>query len=562
MVTFLVLSNGILLSQWSTDPWINTAINADDYMQAYPDACTDMRGGVIVVWREKNTDLYALRLDKYGYMKWNPDGVPICTAEQWQWTIDIVSDEKGGAIILWKDYRQLNQEWDLEYASNTLYVQRIDSQGRVLWEKNGVQLSDFRTYTYIDASDSLQQIQRIPTHSEKIAPDGHGGAYICWTATHDSIDDQTFNQIAYIQHVDCSGNCLWDEYGKPVMVGIQEICSIISDDSSGIYCLIDWKYIYRFNYNGNMMWDNPISTLLGIDADMVTDDMGGFFAAGTRKYYPGKILMYRADRSGNKLLDNWTYDIETGIETISPRMRIYPDGHNGIYLIFKDYDDVIHMLRVGPDGNIIWEKHGKDIDTPNLIDGYGNWFRLYGKNDSTYRVYARKYDKDGNSLWGDDGILVRIRNEDWGGFGFWKFVSDLNGGLIMVWDETRHLTQYWDIMGQMVNSDGQLGIAINTINPKIPPPIIFNLVKCYPNPFNLSTNIIYQIAEPGYVNISIFDINGKTVFEDKFYQNQPGTHEYIWFGQNVNNCSLSSGIYFVRLLNNAESHSEKMLLLK
>lgn len=554
LLFLLIITKSLLFSQWSTDPSVNTVVNIDEYMQTHPEVCTDMNGGAIVVWREKNSDIYAQRLDKFGNIMWDSDGVPICAEDMEQWPIEIISDGKGGAILLWQDYRELTDNISRDFASNTLYVQRINSEGRVLWNENGVQLSDFRIRT-----DYIINQQIMQTYCEEIISDAHGGAYICWALAHDSLMSQTHNLIAYIQHVDSTGNCLWEEYGKPLLTGISKELSIVSDDSSGVYCYISPDSVYRFGYDGNMIWDSALYLPTKWSSTLISDGYGGFYAIGIQNY-PGKVIMYRVDRQGNKLLDNWSYEDEKGIE--EDKLSVYSDGHNGFLLTCVNYEDTFHLLRVGPEGNILWENHGKSIDIPGIVDNFGNWFDLYGKKDSTYRVYAKKYDVDGNSLWGESGVIVRIRTEDWGWLSPWSSTSDQSGGLIMVWSETRHLTQYWDIMGQLINSNGQLGIVTNTIRSIDLEPDKINLIKCYPNPFNVSTTFAYYIAESGKFNISIFDINGKMVYQKEYYQNEPGDHHYCWFGQKNDNSLLSSGIYFVRASINDNSCIAKTLLLK
>ena len=42
-------------------------------------------------------------------------------------------------------------------------------------------------------------------------------------------------------------------------------------------------------------------------------------------------------------------------------------------------------------------------------------------------------------------------------------------------------------------------------------PITFSLSENYPNPFNPTTTIDFSIAEPGMVNLSIFDASGRLV---------------------------------------------------
>lgn len=85
----------------------------------------------------------------------------------------------------------------------------------------------------------------------------------------------------------------------------------------------------------------------------------------------------------------------------------------------------------------------------------------------------------------------------------------------------------------------------------------FKLNPSYPNPFNPVTNISFNIPNSEFVNLSIYDINGKKItnlinnFIDK------GFHSITWNAQNV-----SSGIYFIKVTSNNQIFSEKITLIK
>ncbi|UCF04078.1 MAG: hypothetical protein JSV33_08975, partial [bacterium] len=67
-------------AQWVQDG-IPTSIPTD--YQRFVEAVEDGFGGIIVVWvdgRGATLDIYAQRIDGYGYPVWDPDGVAICTA--------------------------------------------------------------------------------------------------------------------------------------------------------------------------------------------------------------------------------------------------------------------------------------------------------------------------------------------------------------------------------------------------------------------------------------------------------------------------------------------------
>ncbi len=94
-------------------------------------------------------------------------------------------------------------------------------------------------------------------------------------------------------------------------------------------------------------------------------------------------------------------------------------------------------------------------------------------------------------------------------------------------------------------------------------PLSFELEQNYPNPFNPSTIIGFQISEPGFVSLKVFDVLGNEIAvlvnEDKFigyYKVEFNTSNHI------NNNNLNSGIYFYRLLVNEVSETKAMILLK
>ncbi|MBC8414989.1 MAG: T9SS type A sorting domain-containing protein [Candidatus Cloacimonetes bacterium] len=93
-------------------------------------------------------------------------------------------------------------------------------------------------------------------------------------------------------------------------------------------------------------------------------------------------------------------------------------------------------------------------------------------------------------------------------------------------------------------------------------PAACHLSQNYPNPFNPSTTIAYNITEPGKVSIEVFNIKGqkvKTLVNDHM---TAGNHNVTWDGKDANNKSVSSGIYFYKLIAGRSEKVKKMILLK
>jgi hypothetical protein len=87
-------------------------------------------------------------------------------------------------------------------------------------------------------------------------------------------------------------------------------------------------------------------------------------------------------------------------------------------------------------------------------------------------------------------------------------------------------------------------------------PIEYSLSN-YPNPFNSSTTIRYQIHKPGVVTLKVYDILGKeltTLINDNKIE---GTYDFSF-----NAVGLSSGVYIYQLRVNDYVSNKKMILIK
>ena len=91
-------------------------------------------------------------------------------------------------------------------------------------------------------------------------------------------------------------------------------------------------------------------------------------------------------------------------------------------------------------------------------------------------------------------------------------------------------------------------------------PATVNLLAPYPNPFNPSTTIEYNVPSGGMnINLSIYDIRGRLVAElvDGYHEERIEPYKVTWNGD-----YLSSGIYFVRLKSDLNTQVQKITLIK
>ena len=88
------------------------------------------------------------------------------------------------------------------------------------------------------------------------------------------------------------------------------------------------------------------------------------------------------------------------------------------------------------------------------------------------------------------------------------------------------------------------------------------LINVYPNPFNVSTIISFQLPENSYAAVTIYDLQGRPVERLMADDLQRGHHTLKWQGINSAGVDLSSGIYFVQLATPGSVQIRQITLLK
>ncbi|PKN79322.1 MAG: gingipain R [Candidatus Cloacimonetes bacterium HGW-Cloacimonetes-1] len=94
------------------------------------------------------------------------------------------------------------------------------------------------------------------------------------------------------------------------------------------------------------------------------------------------------------------------------------------------------------------------------------------------------------------------------------------------------------------------------------PGLVTKLRANFPNPFNPTTTIRYDMAKSGAVSIKIFNIKGQLVKTLYSGVQAGGTHSITWDGKDNGKRDVSSGVYFLRMDTNGYASTRKMLLMK
>lgn len=140
----------------------------------------------------------------------------------------------------------------------------------------------------------------------------------------------------------------------------------------------------------------------------------------------------------------------------------------------------------------------------------------------TYDAYVGIYP---NSIWDEDH------------FNFSKLSVVDGGGIIREWSN-------W-------------GEGFDNLNKSAGSVESFALLGAYPNPFNPTTSINYQLLSNSHVNLTVYDISGRVAAELVDEYKPAGSYEITFDASN-----LVSGVYFVKLEAGNFSQVQKVVLMK
>ena len=137
----------------------------------------------------------------------------------------------------------------------------------------------------------------------------------------------------------------------------------------------------------------------------------------------------------------------------------------------------------------------------------------------------------------------------WCGFGFYFTRSDAPGAPI---DRFHIVDDVFKWFQAPTNADITQAEA----------PRVYRLAQNFPNPFNPSTTIGYDLREKGPVSIRIYDVGGHLVRTLVDGVKEAGRYSAVWDGASERGTAVASGIYFYKMEAGAFSATKKLVLLR
>jgi len=436
--------NGTMLLK---DNGIDVIVGFGSVTQQKPKIVRTSKEEYLIVWedyRNGYSDIYSQKINNSGKILWTRDGIRICNAESNQYNPELISDDDGGAIIVWEDTRS---------GSSNIFAQRIDPYGNKLWDERGIQLCQ---------SEGLEI-------NPKITKDSKGGAIVAWQDSRRR--EGLFN--VFSQRIDKDGALLWrtDGVAAKSSEGAQTNMDINSDGEQG--AIITWVeyrrnlntpdiYAQRIGKDGKVLWTSAGLAICRApesqkNPKLVIDNIViiAWEDSGSGNY---DIYAQKVNKDGSIV---WTCDgvpvCTASFTQHEPRLILMSDG--GAIVAWEDYRKAnwdIFAQRLDTDGNPVWPRNGVEVCAapgtqyaPQLVKSRGLstivvWEDY--RNNESYNIFAQKLSESGEMLWDKDGTPICITD---GGARNPQLADDGEGGAVVSWTDYRYGS--YDIYAQRIN---------------------------------------------------------------------------------------------------------------
>ena len=343
--------------------------------------------------------------------------------------------------------------------------------------------------------------------------------------------DNTF-WVSQKTMISCFDGNTWTAFDNLDFLKSNSVEKICVDSKNNVWACLKYNYLSQFNGDTWKQYDYPV---------------------GQMNYFHGMICdnndilwIIIRDNKNKYYLFNFSENHEWIDKTPEEAYEIFAvakDQNNGIWLnaILKDsfkcallyYDGTEWQIAAYLPEDIIPITPTAMITDVMAVDYSGKvWL---GTKKSGVLVYG------GNS-WAIDTVAPGILTSN----GISDIVVDKNN---TVWVGTYY--------------NGIVSIPQNTNSvEQESAPSEFSLLSNFPNPFNASTTVSFQLDEPGDVTLVIYNISGQKVRELVTESLPAGTHTFLWDGKDDMGYDVSSGMYLSYLKCGDKISTGKMVMIR
>ncbi len=365
-----------------------------------------------------------------------------------------------------------------------------------------------------------------------------------------NTQEQVLNDVAHIAAdndnvvwVDCDNGETRDIYSyngsvwtlhQPSEYGLQVIdISCIKTDNQNNKWIGTGQSLVKFNGTNHIIYNSTNSPITSQINDIIRDLYGNFWVATAEN----GLLQFNGTA--------WTALNTSNSNIPSNRIkRIAIDNAGNKWLATASglcrYDDLTCT---------IWNTQNSGIptnDVSSVVTGQNNQIWL-----TTNHV----------DQWGEpsDGVLSRFDGSTWTS---WTSLNSRlpNGAINDLKIDSFGNKWIASYEGGLIEFNENVIVAVDDETlPSISQQIETSI---YPNPFNPSTTIKFNVPSEGIVKLSIFNIRGQLVKTLANERMSVGDHQINWNGMDKNDNQQASGVYFLQVQANGLKSVKKMLMLK
>jgi sugar lactone lactonase YvrE len=193
----------------------------------------------------------------------------------------------------------------------------------------------------------------------------------------------------------------------------------------------------------------------------------------------------------------------------------------------------------GPEGKLWVGIDDYAVDSDSL---HNNMTVFDMANEEYFRIYPpdARVDTTANANWADTDYGKGFRGVAWSNDGSLAYIVGNDQGLIYVYENT-----------DLKVDERTAGL-----------PEAYQLAQNFPNPFNPTTTIAYEVTTTEHVKLVVYNIIGQKIRTLVNNVVTAGPHRVVWDGTMDNGVPVPSGMYVYRLETNMGSIAKTMVLIK
>ena len=444
-------------------------------------------------------------------------------------------DEVGNQIIQTSDegYIVCGKTYSFGAGNSDAYLVRLNNNGDTIWTRT------FGDIGY-DEANSIQQL------------DDQG---FIFTGETESIGGGDL----WLMKLDANGNKIWSktfggngyEVGNSLQItadGNYIICGTTTSFGNGDGDI----WLLKTNSFGDTLWTKTIigqNSLERVYKVIETSDLGYVItgtSVGVGSWW-AYLMIIKTDSMGNT---DWMNSFSYNSRNTGYDIKQTGDGFIVVGTTSENpiYEGDVYLIKTDTNGDSLWTKVfiTEELESARSLDITFDGCYILAGSRNYWNGFLLKTDYSGNLIW-------EKTFEDFGNGKFNSVIHTSDGGYVVTgWAESLGsvYNNIW-VVKTLPDTSSTFTENINVYKFR------FLLENNFPNPFNPTTAIRYEISDRSFVTIKVYDILGNEIAILVNEEKLAGSYEIEFDGSN-----LSSGIYFYQLKTENYFETRKMMLMK